>query len=86
MFALFDIGVIPPTFHSDRKEPVEIDKLNKLQREPATLIVVCFNIIGEIPSLPVDFVVSSSICISNIDSSVHIKFHWAIPKFRLQLK
>ena len=62
------IGVI---LHAEGNFSVEIDRLNRLQSEPAILIEVYFSISGEIPSSPVDLDISSSISIPRTDSSVH---------------
>ena len=52
------IGVILPSFHAVGNIPVEIVRLNSLHHTWAVLKDVDLSILGEIPSLPVDLVMS----------------------------
>ena len=71
MFVPFGIGVIIANFPSDGKVPVDMERLNNLCSESAMLRAVTLSILGEMPSLSVDLVVSRSVTSSNTDSSVH---------------
>ena len=48
------IGTTQASFHSLGKFPVEMDRLMSLDNNWATTNAVCFNILDDIPSQPVD--------------------------------
>ena len=66
----FGIGTTLASFHSLGNFPVEMDKFMSLDSNKAMLLAVDFNIFGDIPSQPVDLVVSRLANKSNTDSSV----------------
>jgi len=65
------IGVILPSFHAVGNIPVEIVRLNSSHNVQAVLKDVDLSILGEIPSLPVDLVMSRPAMSSKTDSSEH---------------
>ena len=65
------IGVILPSFHTVGNIPVEIVRLNSLHNVRAVLKDVDLSILGEIPSLLVDLVMSRPAVSSKTDSSEH---------------
>jgi len=65
------IGVILPSFHAVGNIPVEIVRLNSLHNVRAVLQNADLSILGEIPSLPVDLVMSRPAMSSKTDSSEH---------------
>ena len=72
-FEPLGIAVILPSFQSEGNIPVESERLNSLCKESAILEDVNFSIWDDMPSWPVDFVVSNSDNNSSTDSSVHRK-------------
>ena len=66
----FGIGVILAAFHSSGTLPVESDRLGRLERGNAVLHAVCFDILADTPSHPVDLLVSRAVNRSYTDSSV----------------
>ena len=56
---LLGIGTINECFHCDGSLPRRIERLNNLVNVGAIESAVCFNIVGEIPSGPLDFETSS---------------------------
>ncbi len=58
LFVPLGIGVILPTFQSVGSVPVDIERLNSLYSGLAMLRDVFLSILDEIPSLPVDLLVS----------------------------
>ena len=66
----FRIGVILANFHSYGTCPVESERLMSFESGSAMLQAVCFNILADTPSHPVDLLVSRVISRSYTDSSV----------------
>ena len=66
----FGIGTTLAVFHSLGNLPLEIDRLISLEMIGAVLSAVCFSILANMPSQPVNFVVSSRASKSNTDASV----------------
>ena len=71
LFVPLGIGVILPIYLSVGSTPVDIELLNSLCSGSAMLRDIHLSIFDEIPSLPVDLVVSRLESSSKTDSSVH---------------
>ena len=66
-----EIGSMEDVFHTLGNLPEQIDVFTSFTIPRAMLTAVCFSIVANIPSGPLDLVVSSDNNISRMTSSVH---------------
>lgn len=67
------IGTMEDVFHALGKLPDRIDAFISFVIPGAMLTAVCFNMVADMPSGPLDLVVSSANSISRTSSSSHSK-------------